>query len=123
MQRMRAPHWQEWRPMREICEDPMDEVSRLDAIRAQYSAIAAELTAVGVDVNCAPVLDVPQPNAHPIIGDRAFGAAPGDIAVRAREAMAGLLSGGSAASRCGPAASCSAVTAPTVVSPSGPSTG
>lgn len=94
VQRMRPPHWTEWPPMRDLAEDPMDELSRMGRIRAQYTAIADELIAVGVDVNCAPVLDVPQPNAHPIIGDRAFGWSPGDIALRAREAMAALLESG-----------------------------
>ncbi|MEM1299588.1 MAG: beta-N-acetylhexosaminidase [Pseudomonadota bacterium] len=94
VQRMRAPFWAEWPPMRDLAEDPMDEIARMDRIRAQYTAIADELRDVGVDVNCAPVLDVPQPNAHPIIGDRAFGSAPADIALRARECMAALLEGG-----------------------------
>ncbi|MFK7943668.1 MAG: beta-N-acetylhexosaminidase [Paracoccaceae bacterium] len=94
VQRMRPPHWAEWPPMRDLCEDPMDEMSRMERIRAQYTAIAVELASVGIDVNCAPVLDVPQPDAHPIIGDRAFGWAPGEVALRGREAMAALLEGG-----------------------------
>ena len=94
VQRMRGPHWQEWPPMRDLCEDPMDEISRLDRIRAQYATIATELRSVGIDVNCAPVLDVPQADAHPIIGDRAFGTSPAEIALRGREAIAALLDGG-----------------------------
>ena len=34
---------------------------------------AAELRAVGINTNCAPVLDVPAKGGHDIIGDRAYG--------------------------------------------------
>jgi len=95
VQRMRPPHWTEWPPMRELCESHEDdELGLCSAIAERYAAIAAELRDVGIDVNCVPVLDVPQPNAHPIIGDRAFGWTPADIAVRGREASAALLAGG-----------------------------
>ncbi|MEM7056705.1 MAG: beta-N-acetylhexosaminidase [Pseudomonadota bacterium] len=94
VQRMGPPHWTKWEPMRDLCEAAGDELARCSAISARYAAIAAELRDVGIDVNCVPVLDVPQPNAHPIIGDRAFGWNPADIAVRGREASAALLAGG-----------------------------
>jgi beta-N-acetylhexosaminidase len=31
---------------------------------------------MGINVTCAPVLDVPQPDAHDIVGDRAFARTP-----------------------------------------------
>jgi beta-N-acetylhexosaminidase len=40
------------------------------------AAIAAELRAVGIDVNFAPVLDVDSNPANPVIGDRAFSEDP-----------------------------------------------
>lgn len=94
VQRLRPPHWREWQPMRDLVEGAPGEFALQTAITARYGAIAAELRAVGIDVNCVPVLDVPQPNAHPIIGDRAFGQTPADIAIRGREAAAALLAGG-----------------------------
>ena len=94
VQRLGPPHWTKWPPMRDLTEDTKDELTRCSVIAARYAAIAAELRDVGIDVNCVPVLDVPQPNAHPIIGDRAFGVTPSEIAVRGREAMAALLAGG-----------------------------
>ena len=94
VQRLRGPHWREWAPLRDLCEQAADEFSLLEAIRERYLAIAAELVAVGIDVNCVPVLDVPQPNAHPIIGDRALGWSPAEIALRGREAAQALLDGG-----------------------------
>jgi beta-N-acetylhexosaminidase len=94
VQRLRAPHWREWEPVRELCEATDCEFTLLQALRERYAVIAAELIDVGIDVNCVPVLDVPQQNAHPIIGDRAFGRTGSEIALRAREAAAGLMQGG-----------------------------
>lgn len=94
VQRMGPPHWKQWEPMRDLCEEAVDELTLCTAIAARYAAIAAELIGLGIDVNCVPVLDVPQPNAHPVIGDRAFGWTPAEIAVRGREAAAALLAGG-----------------------------
>lgn len=94
VQRLGPPHWRKWQPMRDLCEDATDELALHEAITSRYLAIAAELRAVGIDVNCVPVLDVPQPNAHPIIGDRAFGTTAAEIALRGREAAAALLAGG-----------------------------
>ena len=56
--------------------------------------VAAELKAFGIDTNCAPVLDVPVPGSHDIIGDRAYGNTPEGIAVLAREVARGYMSGG-----------------------------
>ncbi|MEM9010819.1 MAG: beta-N-acetylhexosaminidase [Pseudomonadota bacterium] len=92
--RLRPPHWRAWRPVREICEEVADTLSLLEALRLRYRVIAEELRAVGIDVNCAPVLDVPQPNAHPIIGDRALGETASEIALRGRAVAEGLLAGG-----------------------------
>ena len=94
VQRMRAPHWKEWPPVRDLADEMDDEMSILTALRNRYAQIARELISVGVDVNCVPLLDVPQRNAHPIIGDRALGWTATEIAVRGREAMAGLMENG-----------------------------
>ncbi|MEL7153034.1 MAG: glycoside hydrolase family 3 N-terminal domain-containing protein, partial [Pseudomonadota bacterium] len=94
VQRMRAPHWKEWPPVRDLGDEMDDEMSILTALRNRYAEIARELIDVGIDVNCVPLLDVPQLNAHPIIGDRALGWTASEIAIRGREAMAGLLDNG-----------------------------
>lgn len=94
VQRLRAPHWKEWPPVRDLGDEDDDEISVLQALRRRYAEIARELLAVGIDVNCVPLLDVPQPNAHPIIGNRALGWTATEIAVRGREAMAGLMENG-----------------------------
>ncbi|MGV6802481.1 MAG: beta-N-acetylhexosaminidase [bacterium] len=56
--------------------------------------VAADLRALGINVNCVPVLDVPQPGAHDIIGDRALAKEPQRIAQLADQIIAGCMSGG-----------------------------
>jgi len=57
-------------------------------------AIGTELAALGIDVDCAPVADLPVAGAHDVIGDRAYGADPQRVAILARATMAGLLAAG-----------------------------
>jgi len=66
----------------------------LAAARLGGRLIAADLEAVGIDVNCAPVADVPAPGSDPIIGDRAYGTEARKVAAIAGEFAAGLLEGG-----------------------------
>lgn len=55
---------------------------------------AADLRALGINTNCAPVLDVPIPGAHDVIGNRAYGAAAAQVAALGAEVAAGLMAGG-----------------------------
>ena len=48
-------------------------------------AIGETLATLGINVNCAPVVDLPQANADPIIGDRAF-ARESEITIRLADA-------------------------------------
>jgi beta-N-acetylhexosaminidase len=57
-------------------------------------AMAAELAAVGIDLNFAPVLDVHSNPANPVIGDRAFGSDPGLVRDMGIALMRGLLDRG-----------------------------
>ena len=43
-------------------------------------AIGLLLASHGINVNCAPMLDVRQPDADPIVGDRAYGTEPMQVA-------------------------------------------
>ena len=56
--------------------------------------IAADLAAVGVDVDCLPVADVPVAGANAVIGDRAYGTTAEQVAALAGAAADGLLAGG-----------------------------
>ncbi|MFN3911133.1 beta-N-acetylhexosaminidase [Hyphomonas sp.] len=59
-----------------------------------HRLIAAELASLSIHADCAPVVDLPVPGAHDIIGDRAFGADPASIADLAAAALKGLAAGG-----------------------------
>jgi beta-N-acetylhexosaminidase len=56
--------------------------------------IANDLAQLGIDVDCAPVADVPAAGADPVIGDRAYGADPAKVAALAGAFANGLLAGG-----------------------------
>ncbi len=56
--------------------------------------IAADLTDLGIDVDCAPVLDVSVPGTSEAIGDRSFGGDPASVAALGRAFADGLMDGG-----------------------------
>ena len=64
------------------------------ALNAVSRLVASELTTLGINTNCAPVLDVPCEGAHDIIGDRAYGKEPATIIDLGRAVADGLLAGG-----------------------------
>lgn len=95
VQRLGPPHWPVY-PAGRIygalrTNDPMmaQSFARLGA-----RLMAHDLAALGVNVDAVPVLDVPQPGAHEVIGDRAYGRTPDVIATLGRAAAEGLLAGG-----------------------------
>jgi beta-N-acetylhexosaminidase len=55
---------------------------------------AADLRALGINTNCAPVLDVPIPGAHDVIGNRAYGMTADQVTALGGEVAAGLMAGG-----------------------------
>ncbi len=68
-----------------------------DACRIAFAAarlMAADLTALGINTDCAPVLDVPVPGAHDIIGDRAYGRSVLQVVALGRAVAEGLIAGG-----------------------------
>jgi beta-N-acetylhexosaminidase len=95
VQRLKLPHWRP-RPAMEkfgrLAEHDLPLARR--AARLNAHLIAAELKDLGIDVDCAPLIDVPVAGADNIIGDRAFGADPALVADLGRAVMDGLLDGG-----------------------------
>lgn len=65
-----------------------------EALRLNMALIGKELADLGIDVDCAPLLDVPVPGAHDVIGDRAFGIDPDLVAALAPIAAEGLIDAG-----------------------------
>jgi len=92
--RFRGAPWRRWAPLLEVCDAAPDEANLLEALRLRYRIIALELTAMGVDVNCAPLLDVPQLGSDAVIGVRALGRTPEEVTRRGRAVFEGTLAGG-----------------------------
>lgn len=69
-------------------------LSGLEAARVNALALAVMLRAVGINVDCLPVLDVPVEGSHDIIGDRAYGTDPMRVAALGDATLAGLREGG-----------------------------
>lgn len=93
--RLRPPHWREYPRGAEygqlwsIDPDLAGEAAFLGA-----RLIADDLSELGINVDCLPVLDVPVPGANNIIGDRAYGTDPTIVMALGRAAAQGLMEGG-----------------------------
>jgi beta-N-acetylhexosaminidase len=67
------------------------------AVMAAFEAtrlLAADLAALGINTDCAPVLDVPVAGAHDIIGDRAYGRSVKQVVELAKAVGEGFIAGG-----------------------------
>jgi len=93
--RLQAPYWRHpppAKPFGDLWSDDPDAACRAATLNGQL--IGAELLASGLNVDCAPVLDVPVPGSHDIIGDRAFHSDPAAIAALGRSFADGLIAAG-----------------------------
>lgn len=89
--RLRAP-FTEWPAMAHLGRHGADELADRFA-----RALAAELSAVGVTLDFAPVLDLHDEAADPVIGDRALSSDPETVGRIGARIIAGLQAGGVAA--------------------------
>lgn len=95
VQRLRPPHWRFAPCGAEFAElYAADASAALRALRLNMNLIGQELAELGIDVDCAPVLDVPVSGAHDVIGDRAYGHTPESVAALAVAAAEGLVDSG-----------------------------
>ncbi|MCS6622601.1 beta-N-acetylhexosaminidase [Roseibacterium beibuensis] len=94
VQRMGPPHWPKYPPAEAYLKATGDPLAARELVRLGARLMAHDLRSVGVNVDCAPVLDVPVPGAHDIIGDRAYARDPATVAMLGRAAAEGLLAGG-----------------------------
>jgi beta-N-acetylhexosaminidase len=95
VQRLGPPHWPIYPPgaaYGALFDRNPD--TGLTAARLGGRLIANDLTQLGIDVDCAPIADVPAALADPVIGDRAYGADPAKVAALAGAFAAGLMEGG-----------------------------
>ncbi len=95
VQRLGPPHWRQYPPGRRFgALYARDPARGLEAARAGARLIARDLASLGVNVNCAPVLDVPVSGAHDVIGDRTYGFTPDQVAALGAAVIEGYLAGG-----------------------------
>jgi beta-N-acetylhexosaminidase len=95
VQRLGPPHWPTYPPG--AAYGRLYDRNAAEGIRAAYLGarlIAADLAAVGVDVDCLPIADVPVAGADSVIGDRAYGESAEKVALLARAVADGLVASG-----------------------------
>lgn len=92
VQRLRPPQWRQW-------PAPMDHIaaagpSAAEAMYLRYRIIAHELHSLGIDSNCAPLVDVAGGTTHEFLRDRCYGTDAARVAELGRAVADGLLDGG-----------------------------
>jgi beta-N-acetylhexosaminidase len=95
VQRLGPPHWPAYPPGAAFGRlYDIDPTLGLAAARLSARLIADDLLPLGVTVDCLPLADVPVAGADAVIGDRAYGTRPDDVAAIARAVTEGLEQGG-----------------------------
>ena len=94
VQRLGPPHWPKYPPGAAYLEATGDVAKARELVRLGARLMAHDLKELGITVDCLPVLDVPVPGAHDIIGDRAYARDPATVSVLGRAAAEGMLAGG-----------------------------
>jgi len=95
VQRLAPPHWRKLPSAASFGvlyrEDPD---LALATARSVFQLVAMDLRALGINTDCAPLLDLPVPGMSDAIGDRAFGPDASMVAALGRAVADGLLAGG-----------------------------
>jgi beta-N-acetylhexosaminidase len=89
--RMRPPEWDRYPPGEAFARLwDIAPASAIEAARANAEALGMDLAEVGLTVDYWPVLDVREPYSHDIVGDRALGTQPMQVAALGRAVLDGL---------------------------------
>src|ERR1051325_7242717 len=95
VQRLSPPHWPKYPAGAHY--GALYDTDHEEGLRAAWLGarlIAHDLRAVGIDVDCLPLADVPVNEADPVIGNRAYGTTPAKVAAIAAAVAEGLIAGG-----------------------------
>jgi beta-N-acetylhexosaminidase len=91
VRRLKPPHWSDMPSAKtygdQWLNDPQTSASDL---RSSLDVVSRELTEIGINVNCLPVLDILHQDTHQAIGDRAYSSDPeiaGQLGAVACEAL------------------------------------
>ncbi len=95
VQRLKPPTWRQLPSGAAFglryASDPKEAIA---AAKAVSQLAARDLAALGFTVNCVPVLDLPVPGSHQVIGDRAYGGDVERVVALGRAVCEGTLAGG-----------------------------
>ncbi|WP_404479285.1 beta-N-acetylhexosaminidase [Novosphingobium sp. BL-52-GroH] len=93
--RMKPPVWPKY-PAGEVFDRLYDlaPASAIEAARINAQALGLDLAEAGITVDLHPMLDVRQPGAHDIVGDRALGSDPMRVAALGRAFLDGFARAG-----------------------------
>jgi beta-N-acetylhexosaminidase len=93
--RMKPPIWPVY-PSGAVFDALYDiaPASAIEAARANAEALGHDLAEAGISCDHAPLLDVRQPGAHDVIGDRALGSEPLRVAALGRAVLDGFARAG-----------------------------
>jgi beta-N-acetylhexosaminidase len=94
VQRLGPPHWPVYPSGASYLRALGDVEAAAKLVRLTAQLMASDLLAVGITVDCLPVLDVTYPQSHKVIGDRSYGSHPAAVARLGRAAADGLLAAG-----------------------------
>ncbi|MBH5323336.1 beta-N-acetylhexosaminidase [Aurantiacibacter sediminis] len=93
--RMKPPEWTAYPPQGVFAQlYEIAPASAIQAVRANAQLLAMDLHEVGITVDYLPLLDVRVEGSHDVIGDRALGAEPMQVAALGRAVLDGLARGG-----------------------------
>ena len=93
--RMRPPEWPAFPPGEKFAQlYRAAPSSAIEAVRSNARALALMLRSAGINVNALPLLDVRQEGASDIIGDRALGSEPMQVASLGRAVLDGMATAG-----------------------------
>jgi beta-N-acetylhexosaminidase len=95
VQRLRPPHWRDYPPGHVyglLARNEPEEGERAAFLASRL--IAADLAALGITVDCSPILDLAHPGMTEAIGDRALSGDPATVSRLGRAVADGLLAGG-----------------------------
>ena len=90
--RLLPPHWRKPPSAQVFAELATRDLSAAyEALTINVRLIGQELRELGINVDCLPVLDLPEGDADPIIGDRAYGTESDQVSALGRVACTALM--------------------------------
>ena len=89
VQRMGPPSWDAYMPALDQMRAAGDRWEEAMILRSRL--IADELRTSGVEVNCTPLADLVEPQTHPVLLNRLYGATPERVVAAARAVVEGQL--------------------------------